>query len=200
MFNPDVLIDRPLVDAEEHLFFVKSVLQAVKPPHFLSAALQPPGGALHRSLHISPVCLTGGTLIKCHGYGGGQVGLDPHTLLRPHKNPAPVYMRAEMHPFFLNLTQPCQREHLKTARVRKNGLVPGHEAMQPPQLSHHFVPWTHMQVIGVGQLHLGTDVLQVLRGHRALNGRHGTHIHKYRCLHHPVYGGQTAPLGPALPL
>lgn len=108
MFNADIGIDSPLVDAKEKLFFIDGVLQPVHPPHLPLTTLQPPGGALHGRLNIGPLRLAGGTLVKGHGNGGSQVGLNPHALLRPHENLVPVDMGVEVHPLLFDLAQSRQ--------------------------------------------------------------------------------------------
>ena len=66
--------------------------------------------------------------------------------------------------------------------------------MQASELLHHLVTGSHMKMISVGQLHLCFDLLQILRGHRALNRSDGSHIHENRGLDRSVYGHQLSPL------
>ena len=70
--------------------------------------------------------------------------------------------------------------------------------MQAAQLPHHPVPGAQVQVIGVGELHLTADVLQILGAEGSFNGALGAHIHKNRRLDRAVGAGKHAPPGLAL--
>ena len=98
----------------------------------------------------------------------------------------------------LNLPQPGQGEHLESPAVGEHGAVPVHEFVEPAHLADHFVPGTKMQMVGVGQLHLTADLLQIVGGYRPLDGPLGTHVHKDRGLDHAVGAGESPPPGPSL--
>ena len=70
--------------------------------------------------------------------------------------------------------------------------------MKSAQLLHHHVARSHMEMIGVGKLDLGSDLLQIGGGYRALNGRHGSHIHEHRRLYRTVYSCKFGTLGAAV--
>ena len=65
---------------------------------------------------------------------------------------------------------------------------------------YHRVPGAQMEMIGVAQLHLGADLLQIRRTKGPFNGPLGTHVHKYRGLHRAVGAGKLPPPGQALGL
>ena len=50
----------------------------------------------------------------------------------------------------------------------------------------------HMEMVSVGQLHLGADLFQILCGNGALDGGHSSHIHKYRGLNDPMYRSKSS--------
>ena len=58
--------------------------------------------------------------------------------------------------------------------------------MQSAQLLHHLVPGAHMQMVGVGELHLGPYLLQIGCGHRPFDGGRGSHVHEHRGLNRAV--------------
>ena len=59
---------------------------------------------------------------------------------------------------------------------------------------HNLIARAQMQMIGVGQLDLTTDVFQIRRTQRALDRALRTDIHKYRGLYRSVRTGKyTAP-------
>ena len=71
--------------------------------------------------------------------------------------------------------------------------------MQAAHLLDHIVAGAQMQMIGVGQLDLAADVLEIKGAEPALDGRLGAHVHKHRCLHHAAVGAaELAPPGAAL--
>ena len=101
-------------------------------------------------------------------------------------------MRGERNAFLLDVAQLRQREHLKSAAVRQDRAVPVHKLMQAAHLLHYIVSRTDVQVVCVGQFDLTTDLLQVMGGQAALDGRLCAHIHKYRGLSRAVGAGEFA--------
>ena len=71
-------------------------------------------------------------------------------------------MRGERHALFLDLAQLCERKHLKAAGIGQDRTVPGHEFVDAAELAHDFVARAQMQVVGVGELDLCADALQIL--------------------------------------
>ena len=103
-------------------------------------------------------------------------------------------MGGEGHPRLGDLPQPGQGKHLKAAAVGEHRAVPLHKAVQPPHLPDHPVPrGPQVQMVGVGQLHLTADLLQIVGGHRPLDGPLGAHVHKDRGLDSAVGTGKIAP-------
>ena len=198
MFDTDIRVYRTLVNPEEHLFGIQGIFQGIQPRHLLFAALQPSGGAFCGCLYVAAVRLAGGALVKGHRDGGSQIGLDLHTFLWSHEDPASVYVGVKIDPLLLDFAQSCQRKNLKSAGVSQDGPVPGHELMESPQLPDHLITRAHMEMIGIGQLHLGLNLLQIGCGHGSLDSPHRPHIHKHRCLNGAVNGFQNGPLGPSL--
>ena len=74
-----------------------------------------------------------------------------------------------------------------------NRPLPRHEFVKSAHFLHDLVARAKMQMVRVGQLHLRSDVLQIFRGQRALDGRLRADIHKYRRLHRAVRAGKFAP-------
>ena len=98
-----------------------------------------------------------------------------------------------MTPSSVMLPQPGQGEHLEAAAVGEHGAVPAHEPVQAAHGLHHLVPGAQVEVVGVGQLHLAADLLQIQGGHRPLDGPLGAHIHEHRGLHRAVGAGEHPP-------
>ena len=124
MVDPDVRVDGSLVDAEQHLVTVHGILQTVEALHLILAALQPARRPCHGILHIFPLGKRRRTFIERHGDRGAEIGLDLHALLRSHENLCPVNMRVEIDALLLDLAEPSQGEHLKSAGIRKNRTIP----------------------------------------------------------------------------
>ena len=95
-------------------------------------------------------------------------------------------MGGEVYALLLYASQLSEREHLKTAAVRENGLVPVHELMQPPHFLHDLVSRAEVEVVGVAELHLSFELAQVYGRDTALYCSGSTDVHKARCLKAPV--------------
>ena len=91
-------------------------------------------------------------------------------------------MAVEGHTLLRDLPQLRQRKNLESAAVGQNRFFPGHELVQAAQVADQLITGTHVQMIGVGQLDLTADCLQILRRERALDGRLRADIHKHRRL------------------
>ena len=70
-----------------------------------------------------------------------------------------------------DLAQPRKGEHLEATGVRQDRAVPVHELMQSAHLAHHVVARAKMEMVGVGQLDLAAELLEVQRAHAALDRR-----------------------------
>ena len=92
MLNTDILINRPLIDTKKQLVLIDGIFQTIQPCHLCLASGKPARGTIDRVGHILTVCLTAWALIKCHGDGRSQIGLDLHTFFRSHKDLMPVNM------------------------------------------------------------------------------------------------------------
>ena len=60
--------------------------------------------------------------------------------------------------------------------------------MEAAHLPHHLVTGTEMQVVGVGQLDLTAELLEVQRAHAALDRRLRADVHENRRLHLAAVG------------
>ena len=76
--------------------------------------------------------------------------------------------------------------------------MPAHEFVQAAHVPDELVPGADVQVVGVGQLHLAAQVLQVLGGEAPFYGGHGAHVHKGRGLDRAVGRCELPP--PGVPL
>jgi hypothetical protein len=98
-----------------------------------------------------------------------------------------VNMGAEIYAFFLDLAQICKREHLKAAGICKDRLVPVHKLMQSAVFFDQLISCTHMKMVGIRKLYLGTDLTQIISRNSTFNSTYGSNIHKNRCLDGSVY-------------
>ena len=124
MVDPDIRVNRPLIDAKQKLVLINGILQAVQPLHLFLASRQPAGGSRHGIFHILTLRLRRGAFVKGHGDGGSQIGLDAHALLRPHENLSSIHMGMEINAFLLDFSQRRQGKYLKSAGIREDGTVP----------------------------------------------------------------------------
>lgn len=158
MRDTDVLISSPLIDSKQHLMRIHRIRQTVQTVHLFFTAVQPSGRTVHRILHVLSLRRMGRTLVESHSNSRSQIRLDLHTLLRSHKNLSPVDMRRKRNTFLLYLTQLGQGKDLKSPRICKDRAVPVHKLMKAPEFLDQPVPRPHMEMIGVGKLHLGSDL------------------------------------------
>ena len=127
------------------------------------------------------------------------MGLDLHALLRPHEDAVAVQMAGEGDALLRDLPQARQREHLKAAGIRQDGAVPPHEPVQSTHLPHHVITGAQVQMIGVGQLDLASQLLQIEGIDAPLDGPLCSHVHEHRRLHLAAVGApETAPTGGTL--
>ena len=103
-------------------------------------------------------------------------------------------MRVEIDALLLDLAEPSQGEHLKSAGIRKNRTIPRHKLVQSSHFLDQLVSGAQMQMVGVGQLHLSADLPEIIRRNRTLDGSNRTHIHKYRRLDISVHRMENASL------
>src|ERR1039457_4404724 len=90
-----------------------------------------------------------------------------------------VQMGLELDPFFTDLSQFSQTEHLESAAIGQYRPFPVHESVQTAQLLHQPVSWAQVKMICVGQDDLGIDRQQVLRSH-GLDSSICSHRHENR--------------------
>ena len=100
-----------------------------------------------------------------------------------------VEVRAKAYPVFTHPAQVLEAEDLIPTAVSQNRAVPPHEALQPAGLFDEFHAGPQIQVIGVRQYDLGTDLAQLTGGH-CLDRPLGCHRHERRSGHGPMSGGQ----------
>ena len=98
-------------------------------------------------------------LIKGHDDVGADAALDVHRRLRAKQVLAAIDVAAERHALLGNLAAVRQAEHLITAAVRQNGAVPAHEFVQPAAGFEHIRARTQVQMVGIAQNDLRSDVL-----------------------------------------
>ena len=99
-------------------------------------------------------------------------------------------MGGKGHAFFFDFSQRRQAEHLKSTGVCENRAIPGHEFVQAAHLTHHLVGGTQMQVVGIGQLHLTTNIFQILGTEPTFDGGLRAYIHKHRRLYRAMCTGK----------
>ena len=63
-------------------------------------------------------------------------------------------MGLEINAFFLDFPQLCEREHLKSAAICENRLVPVHKLVQTAHLPDDGITRAKMQVVGVAEFDL----------------------------------------------
>ena len=139
----------------------------------------------------------GRALVEDHDDVRAQGPLHRHGLLRPQEDRAAIDGGPELDPRFGDSAHGPQTEDLEAAGVGQDRPRPVHEAVQPPQVPDGLGAGAQHQVKGIAQDDLGTEPLQLLRGH-GLDGPVGPHRHEGRRLHLPAGKGQAPAPGRAV--
>jgi len=103
-------------------------------------------------------------------------------------------MRSELDPVGFDFADLGETEHLKTAAIGENRLVPIHELVQPAGGGDDIKPGPDVQVIGVAKDDLSTALQQFARIH-GLDAGLGADRHVNRRVHDAVRGFQFAQPG-----
>src|ERR1051326_2978685 len=82
-----------------------------------------------------------------------------------------IQVRLKHHSMVCDLAQSAQTEYLVTARIRENGVRPGHESVQSAQLADELVARAKVEVIGVGQEDLHTEFFSEVALGETFDGR-----------------------------
>ena len=190
------IVSTALIDAKQHLMRIDSPFQTIQPLHFLLAANQPTGRSSTGILHVIQRCRILYTLVKCHCNGRAKIRLNLHAFFWTHENRLTVDMGLEINAFLSDTAKLCQREHLKSAAVCENWLVPVHKLVQSAHLTDDFISRTQMQVIGITKFYLTFQFIRQVNGrYAAFDGRSSSYIHKEGCLNGAVYGFKDASSG-----
>ena len=96
-------------------------------------------------------------------------------------------MRAELDAVVGELERVGEREDLEAAGVGEDGAVPVHERVESARVAHDVGAGTQVEMVGVGQHHLRTDVAK-LRCGDALDGRARADRHEHGRLDGAVGG------------
>ena len=107
----------------------------------------------------------------------------------------PIYMRTKLNTFFSYLSHGSKTENLESSAVREHRAIPSHEAVQPTHSLYYVIPWTQVQVIRIGQLHLTADLPEVMGRYSSFDGPLGAHIHEHWSLDHAMGAGERSPSG-----
>ena len=192
VFDAEVVICAALIDAEQHLMRIDRIRQAVQAIQLRLTAVQPAGRALAGCLDVLVRRGILTALVKCHRNIRAEIALDAHALFRSHEDFASVDMGGEVHALLLDSAQRGQREHLKSAAVGQDRSIPIHELVQAAHLTDNLVARADMQMVGVGQLNLTAQLLQILCGNRALDGALRSDILEHRRLYGTMCTGKHA--------
>ena len=200
MLNADIVVGAALIYSEKELLLVDGLRQGIQPCHFVLAALEPSCGALNGALYVVPRSGVLYALVERHRNGGGKVRLYLHALLRTDEQALSVDVAGEIYALLLYFAELRQRKDLKSAAVGKYGLVPVHELVEPAQLVDYVIAGAQVEVIGIAQLHLGFQPLQVDGGNAALYRCGGAYVHEERRFYRAVRGVEYAPARASLGL
>ena len=98
---------------------------------------------------------------------------------------AAVNVGAKYDSFVADVTEPGQAEYLVTTAIGKYCFIPRHKTVQPTHFFDDTYSWPQVDMVGIGQQHPYSQVLQFFRGH-CFNRGLATHRCEYRRRNHPV--------------
>ncbi len=123
----------------------------------------PTHGPLHRVAGLLLRRRVRSAVIQRHRDVGSQLQLHLHRVLGVEPYLAAVNGRAELHALLRDLAQALQAEHLESARVGEDRVIPVHEAVQAPVGIDDVRPGTQHKMECVTQDDLGTQDLPAPR-------------------------------------
>ena len=198
MLDTQVVISAALIDTEQQLVRVYRIRKRVQTVKLGFTAFEPARGTVNGVFNILTRRGVLDTLVERHRNVRAEVGLDAHALLRSHENLAAVNVRVKGYAFLLDLAQGRQRKHLKAAGVGQHRTVPAHEFVQTAHLLDDLVTRTDVQMIGVRQLNLAAQLLEIECVNRTLDRTRCADILEYRRLYHAMCRTELAATGAAL--
>ena len=188
-----VVVHAALHDAEQRgVIALMGVLRSLRP-----AQRQFHGALDHPLVHRLSIEVHRRAFVEDHHDVAVQHLLDAHALFGPEEHLRPVHRRGERHALLGDLAAVRQREHLEAAGVGEDRLVPAREAMQAAVFADDLQPGPQVQVEGVAQDDLRTQVLDVF-GQDALHRAVGAHRHEGRRLDGAARERQPATAGRAV--
>ena len=134
-------------------------LQQSALPGQVEALPRPAPAPVHRLAAGIPFTGIWRAFVDHHGDVRSESRLPADRLLRPQEELLPVVMGLEEDAVLTDPAQLGQAEDLESPAVGKDGTVPVHETMQPPELPDQFGPGPQGQMVGIAQDDLGTDLL-----------------------------------------
>jgi hypothetical protein len=120
-------------------------------------------------------------VIENHGDIRVQGLLGSYSLLRREQVFASVVNGAETNPALLHFQCLGEREDLETTAIGEQWALPTHKRMQASLPLYQFGPGAQKEMIGIGQQHLKSNILEFPRRH-GLHGTPGSHGEKCRRL------------------
>ena len=146
----------------------------------IDTATKPTLGKRQRLLRIVEVGVTGATFVEGHDDVRTDDSLDVHDSLGGEEVLRSVDMGAEGHAFVRDLTSVRQAEDLVATAIGEDGAVPAIEAVQASRLVERVETGAQVEVIGIAEDDLRTDIVTQLGHMDGLDRAHGPDGHEDR--------------------
>jgi hypothetical protein len=104
----------------------------------------------------------GGTFVEGHHDIRTQGSLDLNHFFWGEKVPGTVDMRTEDNTLLLDIDEFTETEYLETTAVCQNRTFPMHELVKPSHLFDQLMPGSQVEVIGIPEYDLGSEIDQIL--------------------------------------
>ena len=151
---------------------------------------RPAHGAAHGFAGVLVAHRVFRAFVERHEDVASEIQLGVHGGFRREGVQIAIEVRLEHHALVGDLAQAAQAEHLVAAGIRKDGVGPGHEAVQPAEFADDRRTGPHIQVIGVGQDDACAQVFGEIAFAEPLDGSLRAHRHEDRRFDGAVGGVQ----------
>ena len=113
--------------------------------------MRPAQGAVHALAGVLMADGIFGTFVERHEDVAAEGELGVNRGFGCELMGAAIQVGLKRHAFVRDLAQAGEREDLEAAGIGKNGVGPGHEAMQAAELADELMTGAEVEVIGVGE-------------------------------------------------
>lgn len=141
-----------------------------------------PARPTHREVHalagLAPIERVGRALVEDHGDIAAERLLYIDGGFGREQMPVSIEMGAEENSVFAHFAETVEAKYLEAARIRENGAVPVHEAVEAAELADEFMAGAEVEVVGIRENDFGVEFRGEVIGGEPFHRRLRAHRHK----------------------